>query len=704
MRRFFAVFAVLMAAALALSETAQPSQQEQFEKALVMEEVQGKLQDAITLYQKIVDESGDQALAAQAQLRIGMCQQKLGNQEAQNAFQKVIDNYPRQAEAVRLAREQLLLLAKAQDVLDKKHREPTIRLVWTDADTSGAPSPDGKYLSFVDWSTGDLAVRDLETGKNRRLTNKGSWEQNSEEAAEGAIWSPDGKQIAFEWSRGRGLFDELRVMGLNGTQPRTLYSAGKFEWASLYDWSPDGKQILASLPGKKLSLISVADGSVRILKALERDSSKAKFSPDGRYIIYDAPQSAGSLDRDIHVMSIEDAGDGLLVSHPADDSVLGWAPDGKYILFLSDRSGSPCFWLLPFVDGKPEGSPQMIKAVSQRTKPLGFSRDGRFFYGESKDASDIYTVRLDPVTGKVLGSPERIIDRYEGLNFNPSFSPDGKYLAYCSRRGGNVYASSNGNVLCIHSMDSGEEKEFSKELRELGISAVGNKLCWSPDGKSMAIYGYAKPMGGHGGIYVVNLQTGTVSEILYSDDDVSVGHVGWLSDGKSIIIHRFDKKENLHCLLTRNLETDREKRLYEINASSIDLDEAISPDFQQLCLLFLDRGQRVFGIMKASGGELRRLREFPEQERPLWFTWAADGRHIIYTKKDNAGGWPPRAQLWRLSVDSGEPELLALTVPNYRGHLSAHPDGKQVAFTAGPRSGAEIWVMENFLTQGSKER
>ena len=59
----------------------------------------------------------------------------------------------------------------------------TVRRVWERAaDTTGGPSPDGRYLSFVDWETGDLAVRDLKTGKNRRLTNKGSWSESTEYA------------------------------------------------------------------------------------------------------------------------------------------------------------------------------------------------------------------------------------------------------------------------------------------------------------------------------------------------------------------------------------------------------------------------------------------------------------------------------------------------------------------------------------------
>ncbi len=41
-----------------------------------------------------------------------------------------------------------------------------IRQVWVgpEVDILGGPSPDGRYLSFVHWDTGDLAVRSLNTG------------------------------------------------------------------------------------------------------------------------------------------------------------------------------------------------------------------------------------------------------------------------------------------------------------------------------------------------------------------------------------------------------------------------------------------------------------------------------------------------------------------------------------------------------------
>jgi len=689
MKTITLIVTAVLVTAFCMMQPALPNQQVLFEKALALEEVHAKLPEAIALYQKIVNESGDKALAAQAQLRIGICHQKLGQKEAQSAFQKVIDDYPDQVETVRLAREQLSLLLRAQALVE--NTEPAIRLVWSgpQADTYGAPSPDGRFLSFVDWSTGDLAVRDLETEENRRLTNKGSWEQNSDEEAESSVWSPDGKQIAFQWLRDRGRTLELRLMGLDGSNSRTLYSAGENEWADLHYWSPDGKYILAYLPQRKLSLLSVADGSIRVLGELKAESTRAAFSPDGRYIIFDAPQTGDPLKHDIYTLSTEGKHEIPLVVHSADDRVLGWAPNGKAVLFASDRTGSQALWVIAVADGRAQGTAQMIKTVSSRTVPLGFSRDGRFFYGESKAASDIYTVRLDPTSGKVLGPPEKIINRFEGFNFMPSYSPDGKYLAYCSWRGGKP-SPTHGNVLCIHSMETGADQEFSKELRNLGVTSISRPR-WAPHGKSIVIYGYANT-GAYGGIYVVNLQMDAVTEVLQSVNDVRVAPAEWSSDGKSIIFFRFDKRNSSYDLVTRNLETGSEKTLCELPESA-NPDLAISPDFQRLCILTRDRGKRSFRIMNAAGGEPRKLHEFAERERPAWFTWAADSKSILFTRKDEAAGW----QLWRLSVDGGDPELLGLAESHYVAHLSAHPDGQHIVFSRGPLGGAEIWVMENFL-------
>ncbi len=82
---------------------------ELLEKAIYTEETVGDLDEAIKVYEKVVAEGkAAENLAAQAQLRIGLCYAKLGkNDKATAAFQAVIDNYPQVEEVVAQAREQL---------------------------------------------------------------------------------------------------------------------------------------------------------------------------------------------------------------------------------------------------------------------------------------------------------------------------------------------------------------------------------------------------------------------------------------------------------------------------------------------------------------------------------------------------------------------------------------------------------------------
>jgi hypothetical protein len=87
----------------------------------------------------------------------------------------------------------------------------------------GAISPDARFLTYTDWSTGDLAVRDLETGVTRGLTEKGTWDIVGFAQALQAI-SPDGRYVAYGWQAMSSC--DLRIVDLEGSEPRILYLAG----------------------------------------------------------------------------------------------------------------------------------------------------------------------------------------------------------------------------------------------------------------------------------------------------------------------------------------------------------------------------------------------------------------------------------------------------------------------------------------------
>ena len=90
-------------------------------------------------------------------------------------------------------------------------------------------------------------------------------------------------------------------------------------------------------------------------------------------------------------------------------------------------------WVVSVGEGKPRGSPRLIKANTGNVRPLGLTRNGSFYYGVQRGTDDVYVGTLDPATGESLAPPEQI-GRFTGENFGPDWSPDGQYLAYLSLR------------------------------------------------------------------------------------------------------------------------------------------------------------------------------------------------------------------------------------------------------------------------------
>ena len=201
----------------------QESAKELFEKAIYLEETKGDLENAIVVHGRVVKEFPDErAIAAKAQLHIGLCYEKLGLKEAQKAFQNVIDKYPEQSDSVKTAREKLSLLHKAKDVVEKKSKDFQARQlqIGRDVDSSmGKVSPDGKYISYVDWTTGNLAMKEISTGKKTLLTKKGSWKTDAIEFAMDSVWSRDGKRLAYVWENDVKKQVELRIVGLDDLEP-----------------------------------------------------------------------------------------------------------------------------------------------------------------------------------------------------------------------------------------------------------------------------------------------------------------------------------------------------------------------------------------------------------------------------------------------------------------------------------------------------
>ena len=103
-------------------------------------------------------------------------------------------------------------------------------------------------------------------------------------------------------------------------------------------------------------------------------------------------------------------------------------------------------------------------------------------------------------------------------------------------------------------------------------------------------------------------------------------------------------------------------------------------------------------VMPSGGGEARELLAVKDPVVISPFTWTQDGQGVLFRRNsdfNNRHDQNLKEELWRISVEGGEPQKLELEMDRLR-HLGIHPDGKRIAFAAG-RFQAEVWALENFL-------
>jgi Tol biopolymer transport system component len=542
----------------------------------------------------------------------------------------------------------------------------------------GGPSPDGRFLSCLDPETGDLALLDLTSGQRRRLTHKAS--PQSAEFAYFSVVSPDSRRVAYAWFN-QEKFYELRVVAVDGSDSRILYRNEEAGFVQPSAWSPDGKEILTLFFRKdsisQIALVSTTDGSVRVLKSLNWVyPKKMDFSPDGRFIVYDTFGRNGARERDIFVLSTDGSREVALVEHPGDDLFPLWSPDGRRILFASDRGGTMDLWMIAVEDGKPQGSAALVRRDPGRILPMGMTRSGALFYGLRTGTSDVYVASFDPDAGQVLGRAVLASRRIPGGNSAPEWSPDGKFLAYFSRRGTENFGQ-EARVISIRALETGEERDLAPKLAHL------ESIRWSRDGRYFLAAGSDRRS--RGGLYRVDARSGDAAPIVQDETATFRGLEGiWSANGEDVF---YAVRSEIRF---RSLQTAQEKSLYAAGPSTRIRYLALAPDGRRLAFVSSEGTQaEVLRVMAAEGGAAREVFRLAGGGS-TGAEWTPDGKHLMLTASGEGN-----PEIWRVPLEGGQP--LKMAIPSdWQGSLRVHPDGRRVAFAAG-KNRSEVWVMENFL-------
>ena len=660
-----------------------------FEKALLLEEANGKLKEAVALYQKVVTEAAsDEALAARAQLHVGMCYEKLANQEARKAYQTVVDKYPSQQEAVRIARQRLAALRSP----GVSGNWMSMRQVYSGEMINGTVSPDGRQVSFTDWSTGGVAVRNLSAGTKRVLTPRPADGTNS--YADGSVISPDGHQVAYLWAELPQWEFQVRIVPMDGNMaPRIVYRSPNYLFVR--GWTPDGLKLLVTRSLQdgtwQIALLSIQDGSIRQLKSLGWSQSwaqiSASISPDGRYIAFDAPAGEGAeTPRNIFVLAADGSQEGAIVQHPSNNRSTIWSPDGSQVLFVSDRTGTPSLWSVPVKDGKTAGEAELVRSDIGAITPLTMTRAGTLFYViRGRNRRNVYRAAMDN-DGRVSGKPQVVADKYVNSNWGASLSLDGKQLAY--------YSDRPDTVLVIRDLSSRQERVYplNLEINTLYFNGPG----WLPDGRSVLVAGSENQRQG-AFLYRVDLATGKAEEVGW-EGKFWPGGFKASPDGKSIFYQGGGNSQQLarFDLNTRQTTILREAVPFFPQDTAL-VSPAVSRDGNRVAFVQITfhgklHQQEIF-VINAAGGEPHAVFRYPEGESNAFNTlaWTSDDRHILFTMHEHS-----IQSIWRVPLDGGEAERVGVSMNAFILGPQMHPDGRTIFFTAGGGTD-QIWALENFL-------
>ncbi len=442
--------------------------------------------------------------------------------------------------------------------------------------------------------------------------------------------------------------DTTRRAQGNGDLPLVPTRALKFTtdegtWLSL-DLSPDGRTIVFDLLGDLYTLPVTGGSATRITSGSPFDG-QPRFSPDGKSIVFVSDRTGSE-----NLYLINPDGSNLRsVTRGANQAYVSpdFTPDGEYIVV----SRSNDLWMYHRLGGSGlrltgQTPPAGAGGGGGGGGPSNFmgasvAPDGRYVYASARTGAAGYNqmlgttqvVMYDRETGRLATRTLNL-----GTGFRPAVSPDGKYLAYASRR-----MAVTG--LKLRELASGDERWLSNSIQRDDIESRGSRdllpgYSWTPDSKAIIL-------AHHGKIWSLDVATGKETMIPFSAEvDQMIGD-----------LVRFEYPVNDSVLTVRQIRGARP-----------------SPDGKRLVFSALDR----LWTMDLPSGTPKRLTTSTDGEHvPVW---SPDGKYIAYVSWTEEGG-----DIWRVPAAGGRPEKLT-TQSAFYDDIMYSPTGSRIVAARAPRS------------------
>jgi WD40 repeat protein len=343
--------------------------------------------------------------------------------------------------------------------------------------------PDGRHFLFVAISdrpdNDSIFVGDIQAKpdpKNVRRLMSGA--AHVSYAPPGYLLFPRDNRLTAQ------AFDGL-LLELTG-EPFTVadkVDAGLSRHTSDFSVSASGVLAWRTQPGTRRQLAWFDRGGKQIEGFPARESYLSpRLSPDGKRVAAGRQDPAQEGIMNIWLLDLVRGSKSRFTFGIGLQSYSIWSPDGQRIVFDLEKADA---WGLYWKDVSGAGDEELLLKTGQRTIPTDWSSDGRFILFSQEDPKTKWDIWVLPLFGDRKPVPVLKTEFVEGLGV---FSPDGRWIAYCSNESGRteVYVRSfaEGSVGAKASTwpvstAGGFWPRWRRDGKEIFFNA--------PDGKLMAI-------------------------------------------------------------------------------------------------------------------------------------------------------------------------------------------------------------------------
>ena len=219
------------------------------------------------------------------------------------------------------------------------------------------------------------------------------------------------------------------------------------------------------------------------------------------------------------------------------------------------------------------------------------------------------------------GDNQRRLTNYRHTDGSPSWSPDGRRIAFTSTRDGTFGIRGPDFEICVMDVDGTNQRNLTNNLHQ------ETDPTWAPDGKHIA---YASTIDRNFEIYVMDTD-GRNRRRLTNSGDVRIHDwdPSWSPDSKRIAFtsNRDGNKE----IYVMDADGSNQRRLTNSGDAHIhNWDPSWSPDGKRIAFTSDRDGNKEIYVMNTDGGQQRNCTKDMHGDNP---SWSPDGKRIVFVSE-----------------------------------------------------------------------